>query len=66
MDPNVTLTEALALAARIQRLVDSRDETPGSQVDDLIADLADALAQRVSTLDGWLSTGGFLPTAWAR
>ncbi len=55
MDPNATLMELLKLAEEIQ--ADDADET---NIDMLrVAELVDAL-------DGWMSTGGFLPDRWKR
>ncbi len=51
MDPNTALAELRALA---RRLVESDD-----------ADVA-TMADRFEALDGWLTTGGFLPGAWQR
>lgn len=42
-----------ATLARIRKLIDSSDPD----------DLAE-LAESIRSLDGWISNGGFLPTAW--
>lgn len=51
MDPNANLAEQRRIVARVTR---------GKASD---GDL-DRLAELVEALDGWLSKGGFLPTAW--
>jgi hypothetical protein len=53
MDPNETLKRMLELAVRrINGDADAND--------------AQALAQAVLDLDGWLRSGGFPPTDWRR
>jgi hypothetical protein len=52
MDPNETLKSIRDLAAEILRN-DGYDRVAG-----------DRLAEEVTALDKWLSTGGFLPDAW--
>lgn len=55
MDPDKTLTDLRALAARVMRQSDE------GEVDTVTAD---SLAEAVVALDDWLSGGGFLPVAW--
>lgn len=57
MDPNATLQELIELAEQVNATPSDGD-----------IDWADAtrLAELVTALDGWLSTGGFLPQRWER
>jgi hypothetical protein len=52
MDPNACLAEIIKLAKQI--------------LNDLTADNAYTLADRIESLDVWLSKGGFLPERWER
>lgn len=52
MDPDATLTEARALAAR---------QLGGDSLDD---DETYRLAELIHDLDEWLTRGSFLPTDW--
>ena len=56
MDPNATLHYMRQLSEAIQAAVDS-----GEPIDD--GD-ATGLADMVQAMDGWLSSGGFLPKGW--
>jgi hypothetical protein len=56
MDPNATLKEMRWLAAW---LTSTEAHDPDEE-----AMNADRLAELVKALDGWLSRGGFLPSAW--
>lgn len=64
MDPNACLEELRQLAAETNWERDKPElhamdkETPRAR--------AERMAELVESLDGWLSKGGFLPTAWAR
>ena len=49
MDPDMTLAEIRSLTARIDHL-DEHDH--------------DRLAELITSLDEWISNGGFLPAAW--
>ena len=60
MDPEATLT---ALRGQV-RAVMAAEDTPGIEHD--YQDQAIAMADLFSALDGWLSTGGFLPAAWVQ
>lgn len=51
MDPNATLAELRALLGE-DRVWDSDD--------------IDRMAELIRALDGWMSSGGFLPKAWDR
>lgn len=57
MDPNVTLGNIRALAARV------RDE---EMENDELFDVAQNLAEQVQALDEWLASGGFAPAAWRK
>lgn len=50
MDPNACLATLRQLAAKVAANTTDPD--------------ADELAEVFQNLDGWLSTGGFLPAAW--
>lgn len=54
MDPNTALTEIRRIASSLN----DREEYPPEQVTRLL--------ELVGGLDGWLTGGGFLPTAWER
>lgn len=54
MDPNATLAE-------IRRLVRQSEESDG-----LTTNQGYELAELVGALDGWLTAGGFLPSAWSQ
>ena len=54
MDPNKTLEEMRALVERIHEELDEDATTS-----------AEELALLVTSLDEWLTRGGFLPDAWA-
>lgn len=58
MDPNANLQEQLDIAAAILESVDAEE---GIDVDD-----AARLAELVEALHGWISGGGFLPSAWRK
>lgn len=51
MDPNECLNRIRALVLTFRE----SDDSEGS-----------ALAEHIEALDGWLSSGGFLPQAWER
>ena len=55
MDPNESLKRARAMLRRYGETGDTAD----------IPDVA-TLADAFEALDAWLSSGGFLPTAWER
>lgn len=61
MDPNAALAEIRGIIHRI---------TTGNggqwQGEDLKRQDRDRLVDLVEGLDGWLSAGGFLPSAWER
>lgn len=64
MDPNEALKRARAALARLR----AADECAvvGLGLGRCVAEAADELADAFEALDGWLSTGGFLPAPWAR
>lgn len=60
MDPDANLTEQRELAREIIKAIDS-----GKPIDaDDLAHDADRLAELVTSLDGWILKGGFLPRDW--
>lgn len=61
MDPNTNLKDQLALSKRIMEEHDK--ESPDA---DLIAHLANELAELVTSLHMWIKGGGFLPSDWKR
>jgi hypothetical protein len=58
MDPSETLKRIQALAAKIIKQSELRDEDTSESLD------AYELAENVEALDGWLKRGGFLPKSW--
>lgn len=56
MDPNACLARIRALLP-LMFVEDGEDYRPDQ-------DTVTELAQHVEALDGWLSKGGFLPSAW--
>jgi len=66
MDPNANLTEQLFLARRIQTEWDrcNEDGTLPEGQQEKVADMANRLAELVTSLDQWISKGGFLPQRW--
>jgi hypothetical protein len=60
MDPNATLNDLLALAAEV---LDNPDNL-GNMPDD--TDTLVEMSELVQALDGWISSGGFLPEKWRR
>lgn len=57
MDPNTALENARVAAGSVVSAID------GNGGD--LTTSADALAEAFQALDQWLSSGGFLPEAWA-
>ena len=55
MDPNTMLTDLRRLAARVWQASPAELEVRALE-----------LAEKVESLDLWLTRGGFLPTAWER
>jgi hypothetical protein len=62
MDPNATLAELRTMAAQIIELEDSDSD----ESEQMIAEIAIDLAERVQALDQWIARGGFLPLDWAQ
>lgn len=60
MDPDANLIELLTLAAFLLAELDSDTPTEPLHLVD-----AGRAAELIQSLDGWLSTGGFLPQRWA-
>jgi hypothetical protein len=61
MDPDVAYSDMIALANQLQELEES--ESPEESAEEM-ATLGAELAQSVLSLDGWLTKGGFKPSAW--
>lgn len=59
MDPNQTLQE-------IREFIVAYNTLPDRTPEYRFAELLDDIATRFEALDGWLSTGGFLPDSWTR
>lgn len=57
MDPNATL-------ARI-RIITHNMNNPDYDRDEMVAEYGDELAELITSLDTWLTRGGYLPTPWA-
>lgn len=53
-----------AYADMRQHLAELRNGQADGLPDDMLADVADALASDVEAIDGWLRQGGFLPKSW--
>lgn len=58
MDPDATLTELMDFAADVLAATDT-DDGPADWTDTV------RVAELLQSLDGWLTTGGFLPRRWA-
>ena len=56
MDPNACLAE-------IRAHLDAAEKCGACEQDDMVAEYAQA-ADKFESLDRWLRTGGFLPSAW--
>lgn len=71
MDPNANMAEQRSLAAEITQKIDElEDEHAFEQLSaqeryDFLCD-AGRLAELVQALDGWITSGGFLPRGWRR
>jgi len=63
MDPNETLKLLLQTSKAILGLVEN---LPDDQELSLIESQAMDCASYIESLDGWLSSGGFLPKKWER
>lgn len=61
MDPNRTLSTALAALADWQAVHDGFAE----QTDPTELEALTSLAESFEALDGWIRSGGFLPDAWS-
>lgn len=57
MDPNATLAE-------IRRLVRDAEHWAEAEEHERKAEAFERLAELAGALDGWLTSGGFLPSAW--
>lgn len=63
MDPNTTLETMRETYKLLNQVLDS-DQV---MIDvEMLAGLAQSLADSAESIDGWLSSGGFLPKAWER
>lgn len=66
MDPDELLAAMLVNAARITEINDHADEDEGISDAERneILDTATELAEQVTNLHAWITSGGFLPAAW--
>lgn len=68
MDPNANLDQQLELAKRIVRIVDGCPEGGTGQMSvvniEALISAAEELAERVESLDHWLTSGGRVPERW--
>jgi hypothetical protein len=64
MDPNVALKNLLAACQSAQRQMDEDTDHPSFCV--VNNRTATEVVEAVEALNEWLSSGGFLPTAWQR
>ncbi len=60
MDPDATLARLRALMAELEHLLPGPDILRTTHVEDTAAEVVEAW----DALDGWLSKGGFAPSAW--
>lgn len=61
MDPDANLTEQLSLAADVM-VIDWPSDLPPEAEE--MFDKASRLAELVSSLNEWITSGGFLPKQW--
>jgi hypothetical protein len=61
MDPNEALRNAREALSRMRHELSFSQARDWNTIEEKAEDLADAF----EALDGWLSKGGFLPSAWA-
>lgn len=61
MDPDANLTEQLSLAADVLETVWPDGLSPEAEE---MFDKAGRLAELVSSLNDWITSGGFLPKPW--
>ena len=69
MDPNANLREQREHVRDIYAINDSADSDTGEYTEDqelALVGHASRLAELVEALDGWITGGGFLPSAWNR
>lgn len=71
MDPNAALTTARAALAKARELIDLQqaDELAAAAgeptpTDEMVTDALGESLEHFEALDGWISSGGFLPTEW--
>jgi len=64
MDPNTALANMRAAIAEYRR-VDAERES-GLATFARLAEIGAEIAESADALDGWVSRGGFLPSAWQR
>jgi hypothetical protein len=62
MDPNMTLHELRELCAELQQIAPDPDRPLLGAV--RRSELAGSIAEKFDALDGWLTRGGFIPSAW--
>lgn len=69
MDPNQCLKELLELNEKVGDFADSYSsdelsEVPEGELEDFLANVND-LCDHVSSIHGWMISGGFLPERWS-
>jgi hypothetical protein len=66
MDPDANITEQLSIARAILRTWDNCSEDGELTAEQYRAMAQDAnrLAELIQALDGWITSGGFLPELW--
>lgn len=67
MDPNEVLRKLLEMVAYYDATgVPDCQQSEDIVSDCIVGDYLQEMVGHVRSLDGWLSTGGFLPDAWSR
>lgn len=64
MDPNTALANMRAAIAEYRRIADAGPSGLGQTI--ALAQISTEIAESADALDGWVSRGGFLPSAWQR
>jgi hypothetical protein len=65
MDPDVPLRELMAFVEKVRTWQDDEGADGGNDesLEELFTDVID-LADHIEALDGWMRSGGALPTRW--